>query len=220
VLISPRAWDRGILRALEADIPLLLPSLVLVEKVGGQLRYRLVGSAIAHAAGYDPTGRAVGSYIPVPETAAEVLAVFGRVFTAASPVFATGEYFHKTGSHIGLSLLSVPLSADGRVVNMSLSTVVARFGAALAPELGWLGGLPVKVSDVIDVSNLAELRKLCLEWERRSVPPSDGRLGKRAGFGHGPDEGLLRRRWGPFRRIQEQHQCFIRAKLRLHLLHR
>jgi hypothetical protein len=164
-----------------ADIPLLLPFLVLVERADGQLRYRLVGSAIARAAGYDPTGRPVGSYIPVPETAAGVLAVFGHVFTAASPVFATGEYFHETGSHVGLSLLSVPLSADGRVVNMSLSTLVARIGAAPAPERGWLGGLPVKVSDVIDVTNLAELRKLCIEWEQRSVPPAGGRLGRRGG---------------------------------------
>jgi hypothetical protein len=44
-----------------ADFPLLLPYLVLVESVDDQFRYRLVGSAITRAAGYDPTGRAVGS---------------------------------------------------------------------------------------------------------------------------------------------------------------
>jgi hypothetical protein len=164
-----------------ADIPKLLPFLVLVENVDGQLRYRLVGSGITRAAGYDPTGCAVGSYIPVPETAAKLRAVFGRVFTAAQPVFATGDYFLKTGAHVELSLLGVPLSEDGRVVNMSLSTVVARLGAAPAPEPGWLAGVPVRVRDVTDIGNLAELKTLCREWEERCEPPSDGRLGKRGG---------------------------------------
>jgi hypothetical protein len=158
-----------------ADIPLLLPFLVLVERTDDDLRYRLVGSAIARAAGYDPTGNAVGSYIPVPEIAAGVRAVFGRVFTAAGPIFATGNYLHRTGSHINLSLLSVPLSADGRVVDMSLSTLVARFRAFPAPESGWLKGLPVKVGEVIEVRDTAELKTLCCEWERRCEVPGEKR---------------------------------------------
>jgi hypothetical protein len=146
-----------------ADIPRLLPFLVLVEKVDGELRYRLVGSAIARAVGYDPTGRTVGSYIPVPETAAKLRVVFQRMFTAACPVFATGEYFYKTGSHIELSLLGVPLSEDGRVVNMTMSTLVARFGAAPLP-------VPVRLPDVTDVGNPAELERLYREWEQRCEP--------------------------------------------------
>jgi hypothetical protein len=152
-----------------ADIPQLLPFLVLVERSEGQLRYRLVGTAIARAAGYDPTGCTVGSYIPAPEIAAEVRAVFGRVFTAAGPAFATGEYFHKTGTHVDLSLLNVPLSADGRAVNMSLSTLVACFSAVPALERGWLAGVPVRVRGVTSIGDATELKTLCLEWEQRCL---------------------------------------------------
>jgi hypothetical protein len=164
-----------------ADIPLLLPHLILVERAGEQFRYRLVGSAIVRGVGYGITGGIVGSYIDTPEIGAEVRAIFEYAFIGASPIFATGRYIHKRGAGINLSLLTLPLSEDGRAVNMSISTLVARISAAPAPERGWLVGLHAKVSDVINVSNLTELRKLCLEWEQHGVPPSDGRLGKREG---------------------------------------
>src|SRR5215472_8056847 len=71
-----------------ADISLLLPYLLVVERAGDQFRYRQVGRTIVEAVGYDATGVTVGSYIAAPETAAELRAIFGRVFTAAGPVFA------------------------------------------------------------------------------------------------------------------------------------
>src|SRR5262245_60948899 len=166
-----------------ADIPLLLPDLVLVERAGDQLRYRLVGSAIAEGVGYGVTGAVVGSYIVEPKIAMEVRAIFERVFRAASPVFAAGQYVHKTGTNVDLSLLTAPLSEDGRVVNMSISTLAACFSAAPAPQRGWLEGLPVKVSYVIDVKDAADLETLCREWEQRCERPSAGRSGERGGCG-------------------------------------
>jgi hypothetical protein len=153
-----------------ADIPLLLPYLILVERVCEQLRYRLMGSAIVQAVEYGVTGGIVGSYAPAPETGAEVRAIFECIFTSARPIFATGRYIHKRGASINLSLLALPLSEDGRVVNMSISTLAARFSVAPAPERGRLEGMLVKVSDVTAVRDAAELEALCREWERRSVP--------------------------------------------------
>jgi hypothetical protein len=152
-----------------ADIPLLLPYLILVERAGEQLRYRLMGSAIVRAVGYGVTGGIVGSYAPAPETGAEVRAIFECVFTSASPAFATGRYSHKRGASINLSLLTLPLSEDSRDVNMSISTLVARFSVTPAPERGWLEGMHVKVSDVVDVRDTAELETLCREWEQHST---------------------------------------------------
>jgi hypothetical protein len=153
-----------------ADFPLLLPYVILVERVGEHLRYRLMGSAIVQAVGYGVTGGIVGSFAAAAEIGAEVRGIFECVFTSGSPIFATGRYIHKRGAGINLSLLTLPLSEDGRVVNMSISTLLARFSAAPAPERGWLEGLHVKVSDVTGVKDAAELEVLCQDWEQ-SVEP-------------------------------------------------
>jgi PAS domain len=161
-------WKRGV-RIMPArgdinpaDIAPLLPYLMIVERAGDQFHYRQVGSGIAEAVGHDATGITVGTYIAAPETAAEVRAIFERVFTAAGPVFAK----------IDLSLLTAPLSEDGVVVDMAISTFAARFNAAFAPEPGWLKGLPVKVDRVLEVGDTAQLETLCREWEQRW--PRDG----------------------------------------------
>jgi len=150
-----------------ADIPPLLPYLVLVERTGNQFRYRLIGSAIAQAVGFGVTGDIVGSYV------AEVRAIFERVFTSASPIFATGRYVHKRGAAINISLLTLPLSEDGKIVNMSVSTLVARFGAASAPERGWLEGLHITVREATAVKDATELEVLCWEWEQSAEPPTE-----------------------------------------------
>ena len=155
-----------------AEIPLLLPYVMIVEKDGDQFRYRLVGSAIGKIVGYDATGTAVGSYLAAPEDAAEARSIFRRVFTGARPVFATGEFVFKTGAHLNMSLFALPLSKDGTAVNMSISTLVARFTALLVERPGWLKGLPVKVCDILDVRDTAELEKFCLEWEKGCAPPT------------------------------------------------
>jgi hypothetical protein len=151
-----------------ADIGLLLPYVMIIEKKGDQFRYRLVGSAIARSMGYDATGTMVGSYVAAPDVAEEARAIFGRVFTNACPIFATGEYLPRSGACLSLSLLTLPLSdAERTVVSKTISTLVARISAELKPHRDWLKGLPVRVCDVIDVRNAPELEKLCLEWEQR-----------------------------------------------------
>jgi hypothetical protein len=150
-----------------ADIAPLLSYLMIVERAGDQFRYRQVGSVIVGTVGYDATGVTVGSYIAAPETAAEVRAIFARAFSATGPIFATGEFIHKAGVDINMSLLTAPLSDDGFVVDMTISTLAERFSTAFAPEPGWLKGLPVKVDRVLEIADTAELAKLCREWEQR-----------------------------------------------------
>jgi hypothetical protein len=152
-----------------ADIPRLLPHLIIVECAGDQFRYRLVGSAIGQAVGYPVTGAIVGFSIVDPEDATKLRAIFQLVFTAASPVFAAGQYIHKSGAHVELSLLTAPLSEDGRVVNMSISTLAACFSGPSVPQRGWLKYLPAKVDDVIEVHDAAQLETLCCQWGERCV---------------------------------------------------
>jgi hypothetical protein len=152
------------------DIPALLPYLMIVGKAGAQLRYRLVGTAVVHMIGHDATGTAVGSYLAAPAQAAEARAVFERVFTGAKPVFATGEFILKSGASLALSLLALPLSSNGTIVSMTISTLISRFNNRHTASRGWLKGLPVKVWDVADVSSAADLKALCLDWEQHCQP--------------------------------------------------
>src|SRR5271165_4002420 len=68
-----------------ADIPALLPYVMLIEKAGNQFLYRLVGSGVVREVGHDATGTYVGSYLSVPGQAEEAQAVFARVFVLAKP---------------------------------------------------------------------------------------------------------------------------------------
>jgi hypothetical protein len=149
-----------------ADISPLLPYLMIIESAVDRFRYRLVGTAIGRHVGYDATGVTVGSYLVAPEDAAEARSIFRRVFTGAYPVFATGEFVVKSGAHLNMSLLALPLADDGTVVNMSISTLVTRFPLLLVERRGWLRGLPPKVFNVLDVRDAAELEKFCLDWEQ------------------------------------------------------
>jgi hypothetical protein len=147
-----------------ADIPALLPYMMLVDKLDNQFRWRLVGTAAVREIGRDPTGSIVGSYYSsTPESAAGARPIHERIFTTAHPVFATGEFKVMSGAIHNISLLTLPLSDDGTNVNMAVSTLIAWFNFGVTPSTGWLR---VKVHDVIDVRDAAELEERCLDWER------------------------------------------------------
>jgi hypothetical protein len=152
------------------DIPALLPFLVIVGKTGNQLRYRLMGTAVVHAIGYDATGKAVGAYIVSRPDGVEMRAIYERVFTGARPVFSTGEFIFRSGAHLNMSLLTLPLSDDGAAVNMTVSSLATRTNTSLVAERGWLKGLPITICDVLDVGSAEELETLCREWEQCSAP--------------------------------------------------
>ena len=153
-----------------ADIPALLPHLMIVDKVGGQCRWRLVGTAAVREVGHEPTGSIVGSHVSTaPESAAAVRATYERVFTTAHAIFATGELEVKSGANHNISLLLLPLSDDGTNVNMAVSTLVACFNLGVTATTGWLLGARVKVHDVIDVDDAAELKERCTTWCTRII---------------------------------------------------
>jgi hypothetical protein len=146
------------------SIPQLLPHLMITERAGDHFRYRLVGSAIVQTIGYDATGTTAGFYIAAPEAAEETRAIFRRVLTCACPIFATGEYLPRGGACLCTSFLTLPLSEDGRSAK-TISTFAARLSSELKPDRGWLMGVSVRVKNVCEVRETAELETLCREWE-------------------------------------------------------
>jgi hypothetical protein len=172
------------------DIPALLPYLGLVDKVVGQYRYRLMGTAVVKELGRDLTGAFVGSsFSKAPESVAALQSIYERVFNTAQPVFATCEHKTKLDSIHKVSHLILPLSDDGTTVNMSICSHVERFNIDVAADIE-PNGLPVKVIDVVDVDDAEGLEKLCLDWEgywddqRRRVEGIAEREQSR-GFGRG-----------------------------------
>jgi hypothetical protein len=154
-----------------ADIPTLLPYISIVHKVDGEFRFRLVGSAIARQFGRELTGDIVGSGVSNASESIAVLKAIGeRVFATAHPIFATGQHVTKLGASHLVSTLLLPLSDDGRHVNMIIFTRVACFTADAKASRDWLAGAPFKLGELVDVSNEADLMRHCLDWKRNCVP--------------------------------------------------
>ncbi len=148
------------------DIRLLLPYLTIVDKVDDRHRYRLVGSAVAQQLGRDMTGQIVGSYVAAPSADA-LRAVSERVFATGHTDFAIAEFKTKTGTVHTMSQLLLPLSDDGAEVKMTVSTRIARYKRDVRAASDWLKEAPLKITTAVNVDQIAELEKLCLDWERR-----------------------------------------------------
>ena len=155
------------------DIRLLLPYLTIVHKDNGRLRYRLIGTAVAQQLGRDMTGKFVGSYVAA-DSAHAVRAVSERVFATAHPVFAVGEFKTKSGAIHNISQLLLPLSDDGREVNMTVSTRIARYKRDVRAASDWLKDAPLKIATAIKVDHIEDLERLCSDWEQNC--PKDEKL--------------------------------------------
>ena len=147
-----------------ADIPALLRHVSLIHKLDGQFHFRLVGSAAGEQFGRDLTGDVVGLHVGnAPETVAAAQAVCERVFATARPVFATGLYETGLSTAHGHSVLFLPLSDDGTHVNMILFMRIVCFD--VHASLARLKGARLKIGEVFDVHDAADLERRCLDWK-------------------------------------------------------
>jgi hypothetical protein len=163
------------------DIPHLLPYLTIAERAGDQFRYRLVGTGVVRDSGREATGGFVGSGLGDPKIIAEARTFWERIFTTARPTFTTAEFCFESGASLFVSTLILPLSSDGVTVDMSISSLVTRFGPDLRASRDWLKGVPVKTSAVSEIGSAEELTKLCREWDKRCELRAEEQTGKLAG---------------------------------------
>ena len=104
------------------EIPRLLPNLILsdVGEGGRQIRYRLVGTEIVAAHGFDYTGKTVEQLTSGP-TLAYTYELYGLVVSQAVPVYSEG-YFRWAGrEHRWTKRLHLPLTRTGTAVDMVLA---------------------------------------------------------------------------------------------------
>jgi hypothetical protein len=143
----------------------LLPFLAIVDKAAGEFRIRLMGTGSVQEIGRDLTGKPLIAYTGnSPETITDVQAVVNeRVFANSQPVLAI--YHHATGHgtiHNTSSLL-LPLSDDGRHVNMYIATRAACLSVSASSN--WPEGARLKKLDVIDIHQAPYLERRCLDWK-------------------------------------------------------
>lgn len=117
-----------------AEMPRLLPNLLISEVVDAErrFRYRLVGTAIARVLGRDVTGCCVeevmsGAYRDY------ITELHRAVCRERTPVFARSALESAGGRHRVARRLLLPLSEDDSAVNQILSLVVFQFAPSVAP---------------------------------------------------------------------------------------
>ena len=108
-----------------ADLKDLLPHLMIVEPTGEaeeerRFRYRLVGSALVEAFGFNFVGTHVGS-TTTGNYSRLLLDIYGKAFTLGRPVLARSTYEPKDDAPKEVSRLLLPLSNDGRSAHQVLS---------------------------------------------------------------------------------------------------
>ncbi len=144
----------------------MLPYLLLVDKEGGRLRYRLVGTAIVWEVGIDPTGSLVGSYVSYDPSSVAAFQTMGDRVLTGRPYLAAGLYEVKPGVVHNFLVLLLPLSDDGTNVNMVLALRIARFCSNLNASKDWLEGVPLRLISLNEVLDAADLERQSLDWER------------------------------------------------------
>ena len=132
-----------------ADIPRLLPKLMLADVTsdvtsdvisdvapgetgkmtraaarseGPQIRFRLVGTEVVGRFGYELTGYRL-SEIDYGNQSDEIASLYREAVASAQPQFARIEFWQGSNRHMRMQHLLLPLSDDGKTVNMILAVV-------------------------------------------------------------------------------------------------
>lgn len=143
-----------------------LPYLMLIDVVGPEFRYRLVGTQVVQDFGRDLTGKTVGQQIRPMPFAADVGALFRRVRDEGRAVFTTGHHQTPDGVTHSVSRLLLPLGEDGRT-SMIMICRLARYPRS-EPAGSWPSSVEAARSEVVDVTSEAEVAELTRRWEAES----------------------------------------------------
>lgn len=104
------------------EIPRLLPCLILSDVADGgrAIRYRLVGTEIVAAHGFDYTGKTIEE-LTSGSTLDFTRALYGVVVSRAVPVYSEGRFRWAGQEYRWTKRLHLPLTRSGNAVDMVLS---------------------------------------------------------------------------------------------------
>ena len=102
-----------------AEITPLLPYVGLadVERDPLRFRYRLVGTKVTTGYGLELTGQFLDE-VDLDKHQHEIIAEYKRVVERCEPSCTSWEYTRGDGRHIRYERLALPLSSDGKTVDM------------------------------------------------------------------------------------------------------
>ena len=136
------------------DLPTLLPNLQLIDvALGDRFRYRLIGTALVEAFGRDYTGQYADELF-VGVRAESIATVYRAVRDGQTSMFLRSRYLTTKDIDLVANRLYLPLSGNGRDVNMILGALTFEFGAAESVAGAWgsarldTGGSRAEVVDV------------------------------------------------------------------------
>lgn len=111
------------------DIPRLAPDLFLVETAASlaDFRIRLYGSALVEGFGEDRTGRRLGDLTHV-ENHGDVIQGYWQVYESGTPLYTPRRTVSTLQDYCAYSRLLLPLSVDGRRIDMILGGIVFHLG--------------------------------------------------------------------------------------------
>jgi len=118
------------------EIPHLLQHLILsdVAEGGRSIRYRLVGTDIVNAHGFDYTGKTV-QQLTSGSTLEFTYQLYGMVVMDAVPVYSEGRFRWAGREYRRTKRLHLPLTRDGTTIDMVLCGQVFEQGSEGDPEL-------------------------------------------------------------------------------------
>jgi hypothetical protein len=148
------------------ELSKLLPFLYIIDKAAGEFRFRLIGTGVVQEYGRDLTGKPFNVHVGnSPETIAAAQAAHERVFANAQPVFAMGRYKTAYGSIQNSSVLLLPLSDNGKQVNMFIASRAACLNGDVRASKNWPEGARLKLLDAIDIHHASDLERRCRDWK-------------------------------------------------------
>ena len=118
------------------DIPQLLPNLILsdVGDGGRSIRYRLVGTDIVTAHGFDYTGKTI-EQLTSSATLAFTQDLYGIIVTQGVPVYSEGNFRWAGKEHRWTKRLHLPLTRSGTEIDMVLAGQVFEMRKATTDEI-------------------------------------------------------------------------------------
>jgi hypothetical protein len=121
------------------EIGLLLPHLQLIDVIdgGARYRYRLAGTSLVTAFGREYTGKYLDELF-AGERLAYAQRVFAMVYSRQRPVFLRNRYSTTRDVDMMANRLYMPLSEDGRSVNVIFGALTFEFGRGALAGL-WSG---------------------------------------------------------------------------------
>jgi hypothetical protein len=106
------------------EIAELLPWVFLIEMQGERLRFRLVGTSVAAEYGDKLTGMHIDEVDLDPDTKAQIAREYQKAAREIVAIASHWNYTKKDGRELDYERLILPLSADGKIVNMFLCGAV------------------------------------------------------------------------------------------------